>query len=187
KIAALYAPDLTDQPLKDLVTQKQASEVAEQKSLDKLSRQSDWDIALSVGARQQINPYDSRGAYGAVTVSYNLASRSINKHLDQAADAYATWKTVQQNDVTRNATVLKQQVISGLSVQAARLTSLQDEAKQVESNLHLVDNVETTAALDFQNQLISTQLVLSIEMGDASFRVEQMQEFLAKNYQESLK
>ena len=182
KIAALYAPNLSDQPLKDLVAQKQDSEVAEQKAIDKLSRQNDWDVSLSVGARQQINPYDSSGAYGAITVSYNLGSRAINKHLDQAANAYATWKTVQQGDVTRNATVLKQQVTSGLAVQQARLKSLQDEEKQVESNLHLVDNVDTTAALDFHNQLTTTQLVLGIEMGDASFRLEQMRDFLGKNY-----
>jgi hypothetical protein len=45
-----------------------------------------------------------------------------------------------------------------------------------------LDNVDTTAAFDFHNQLNSTQLLLSIEVGDASFRLEQMREFLEKNY-----
>jgi hypothetical protein len=150
--------------------------------LDKLSRQSDWDVALSFGERQQVNPFDNRGVYGAVTISYNLGSHAINKHLDQAANAYDDWKKVQQGDVTRNAEVLRQQITNGVSAQQARLQSLQDEAKQVDSNLQLVNNVDTTAALDFQNQLASTQLVLGIEMGDASFRLEQMREFLDKNY-----
>ena len=182
KIAALYAPDLSDQPLKDLVAQKQDSEVAEQKALENLNRQSDWDVSLSFGARQQVNPFDNRGAYGAITVSYNLASHAINKHLDQAANAYGDWKKVQLGDATRNATVLKQQLTSGVSAQEARLKSLQDMEQQIESNLQVVDNVDTTAALDFHNQLTSTQLLLGIEMGDAAFRVEQMREFLEKNY-----
>jgi len=48
--------------------------------------------------------------------------------------------------------------------------------------LQLVSNVDTTAALDFHNQLTNTQLLLGIETGDASFRMEQLQEFLRKNY-----
>ncbi|HLJ27790.1 MAG TPA: hypothetical protein VKY85_13850 [Candidatus Angelobacter sp.] len=182
KIAALYTPDLSDKPIKQLVAQKQQSEAAAQKTLDKLSRQSDWDVSLSFGARQQINPFDSRGAYGAVTVSYNLASRAINEHLDQAANAFDDWKKVQQGDVTRNSDVLRQQVTSGISVQRARLKALQDEEQELESNLQLVDNVDTTAALDFRNQLAGTQLLLAVETGDASFRLSQMQDFLAKNY-----
>ena len=182
KIASLYTPDLNDRPLKDQVAKKQESEAAAQKALDKLNRQSDWDVSLSVGARQQLNPYDSRGAYGAVTVSYNLASHAINKHLDQAANAYAGWKKVQQGEVTRNAAVLKQQVTAGVSVQESRLKSLQNEKKQVENNLHLVESADTTAAFDFQNQLTSTQLLLDIEMGDATFRLDQMRGFLERNY-----
>jgi hypothetical protein len=182
KIAVLYAPDGSDRPLKELVAQKQDSEAANQQALDKLSRQNNWDISLSFGARQQVNPFDSRGAYGAITVSYNLASNAINKHLDLAANAYDDWKKVQQGDVTHNATVLRQQVTNGISAQEARLKSLQDEQQQVESNLQLVDNVDTTAALNFHNQLTSTQLLLDIEMGDAGFRLEQMREFLIKNY-----
>jgi hypothetical protein len=182
KIAVLYAPDVSDRPLKELVAQKQDSEAANQQALDKLSRQNNWDVSLSFGARQQVNPFDSRGAYGAITVSYNLASNAINKHLDLAANAYDDWKKVQQGDVTHNATLLRQQVTNGISAQEARLKSLQDEQQQVESNLQLVDNVDTTAALNFHNQLTSTQLLLDIEMGDAGFRLEQMREFLIKNY-----
>jgi hypothetical protein len=182
KIATLYAPPVSDRPLKELVAQKQESETAEQKALDKLGHQNDWDVSLSFGARQQVNPFDNRGAYGAVTVSYNLASHAINKHLDQAANAYSDWKKVQQGDVTRNAVVLQQQVTNGIAAQEGKLKSLQAEEKEIESNLQLVDNVDTTAALQFQNQLTSTQLLLEIETADASFRLEQMREFLENNY-----
>jgi hypothetical protein len=183
KIAALYTPNLVSKPLKQLVAEKQSGEVSEQKALDKLNRQNNWDVSLSIGAHQQINPViDASAAYGAVTVSYNLASRAINRHLDQAADAYTGWKKVQEGDVTRNAAILRQQLAAGISVQANRLKSLQDQQQQMESNLQLVANADTTAALDFRNQLTSAQLLLGIEIGDASFRLERIQDFLGSNY-----
>ena len=183
KIAAIVAPELSDRPVKELVAEKQSSEVNERRALNKLSRQNDWDVALSVGAHQQINPLiGNPGAYGEVSVSYNLASRAINKHLDQAADAYDDWKKVQEGDVVRNATVLKQQVVSGISVQDSRLKALEEEKKQIESNLQLLGAGETTAALDFRNQLSTAQLLLEIEIGDASFRLDELREFLGRNF-----
>jgi hypothetical protein len=182
KLAALYVPELNRQPIKELVAQKQAGEAAEQAVLDKLSRQSNWDVALSVGVRQQISPFDDHGLYGAVTVSYNLAGPAIDKHLDQAATAYGDWKTVQQGDVARNAEVLKQQLSGSLAAQQARLKSLQGEQDRVVSNLQLVGNVDTTAALDFRNQLTTTQLLLRIETSDAGFRIQELEDFLRKNY-----
>jgi hypothetical protein len=183
KIVSLYTPQLSDKPVKELVAEKQSREVYEQKALDKLSRQNDWDVALSVGAHQQINPLvDSRGAYGEVTVSYNLASHAINKHLDQAADAYEEWKKVQEGDVIRNADILKQQVTNGISVQDGRLKALQEEQKQLEGSLKLVNSADTTTALDFRNQLTTAQLLLGIEIGDATFRLDRLKEFLEKNF-----
>ena len=41
---------------------------------------------------------------------------------------------------------------------------------------------ETTAALDFRNQLTTAQLLLKIEIGDASFRLDRLKEFLEKNF-----
>jgi hypothetical protein len=49
--------------------------------------------------------------YGAVTISYNLASHAIDKHLDQAVEAYAQWKKVQEGDVVRNLQALHQQLL----------------------------------------------------------------------------
>ncbi len=183
KIASLYTPDLSEKPLKQLVAEKQAGEVNEQNAIEKLNRQSNWDVALSIGAHQQINPLvENSGAYGAVTVSYNLSSHAINQHLDKAANAYAAWKKVQEGDVARNADVLKKQVTDSVSAQANRLKSLQEQQKQVDGNLQLVAAADTSAAIDFRNQLISAQLLLGIEIGDASFRLDQLQEFLSSNY-----
>jgi len=183
RIAAIYAPPLSEKPLKELVAEKQNTEVSERQALAKLNRQNDWDVALSVGAHQQINPVvGNPGAYGEVTVSYNLASRAINKHLDQAAEAYDDWKKVQEGDVIRNAEVLKQQLVSGIAVQDSRLKALLEEQKQIESNLQLLGQAETSAALDFRNQLSTAQLLLSIEIGDASFRLDGLREYLGRNF-----
>jgi hypothetical protein len=183
KISALYTPALSEKPLKDLVAAKQAGEANEQKALDKLNRQNNWDVALSVGVHQQVNPV-AYGAqpYGAVSVNYNLASRAIDKHLDRAVDAYNEWKKLQEGDVVRNMEVLRQQLTDGVSVQAAKLKSLEEESKQIETSLRLVDNPDTSAAFDFNNQLTAAQLVLRVESGDAEFRIARLQEYLARNY-----
>ena len=182
KIAALYAPESGDPPIKALVAQKQADEVAEQQAVDKLNRQNNWDVALTFGGRQQINPLDNRGLYGSVTVSYNLGSHAIDKHLDKTASAYANWKTVQQGDVIKNAENLKKQITDGIAAQQSRLKSLQDEQNQVNANLQLVSQVDTSAALDFRNQLAGTQLLLDVDSGDATFRLEELQDFLERNF-----
>jgi hypothetical protein len=183
KIAALYVPPLSDKPLKELVAEKQNSELNEQKALDKLSRQSAWDVALSVGVHQQVNPV-AQGAqpYGAVSVNYNLASRAINKHLDRAVIAYDEWKKVQEGDVVRNEEVLRQQLVDSVLVQENRLRTLLDQSAQIDKNLQQVGNPDTSAALDFHNQLTAAQLLLQVETGDANFRLDRLREYIAKNY-----
>jgi predicted metal-dependent peptidase len=183
KIAALYVPPLSDKPLKELVAEKQNSELNEQKALDKLSRQSAWDVALSVGVHQQVNPV-AQGAqpYGAVSVNYNLASRAINKHLDRAVIAYDEWKKVQEGDVVRNEEVLRQQLVDSVLVQENRLRTLLDQSAQIDKNLQQVGNPDTSAALDFHNQLTAAQLLLQVETGDANFRLDRLREYISKNY-----
>jgi hypothetical protein len=183
KIAAIYIPPLSDKPLKELVSEKQNGEASQQKALDRLNRQNNWDVALSVGVHQQVNPV-AYGAqpYGAVSVNYNLASRAIDKHLDRAADSYGEWKKLQEGDVVRNMEVLRQQLLDSVVVQEAKLKSLQAESGQIHKNLQSVANPDTSAALDFRNQLSAAQLLLQIETGDASFRASRLREYLEKNY-----
>jgi hypothetical protein len=183
KISAIYVPQLVSQPLRQQVADKQAKDIAEQRALDRLARQNNWDVALTVGAHQQINPVaNSLEPYGEVTATYNFASRAINRHLDRAVDAYSDWKKVQEGDVVRNMDVLRTQVTDSISAQENRLKSLQQESQQIEKSLQLVSDADTTAALDFRNQLSSTQLLLGVELGDASFRLERLRDFLNRNY-----
>jgi hypothetical protein len=183
KLSAIYVPPLNEQPLKELVVQKQNSEEGAQRVQDKLSRQNNWDVALTVGVHQQVNPI-AQGAqpYGQVSVSYNLASRSINRHLDRAVEAHGEWKKAEESDVVRQMEVLRQQLVECAAVQEAKLKSLEEENKQLGKNLQLVAAPNTSAAFDFHNQLAATQLMLQIETGDAAFRIGRLHEFLARNY-----
>ena len=183
KLSAIYVPALSDQSLKELVTQKQNSEDGAQRVQDKLSRQNNWDVALTVGVHQQVNPVaQGTQPYGQVSVSYNLASRSINRHLDRAVEAHGEWKKVEESDVVRQMEVLRQQLVECAMVQEAKLKSLEEENKQLEKNLQLVAAPDTSAAFDFHNQLAATQLMLQIETGDAAFRIGRLHEYLARNY-----
>jgi len=183
KITALYVPPLSDRPLKELVAEKLDREANEQKALDKLSRQNNWDVALSVGVHQQVNPVaQGPQPYGAVSINYNLASRAINKHLDRAVDGYSDWKKVQEGDVVRGVEVLREQLVERVSVQESRLKSLQEESGQIDKSLQLVVDPDTSAAFDFHNQLTAAQLLLQIETGDTRFRIDLLHQYLAKNY-----
>ena len=183
KIAAIYVPQLSDQPLKRQVAAKQSSDNAEQGSLARLNRQNNWDVALTVGAHQQLNPVaNGTQPYGEVSVTYNLGSHAIDRHLDRSVDAYAGWKKVQESDVERGMVVLRDQVQQTITVQTNRLNSLEQETEEIEKNLKLVSDANTSAALDFRNQLTSTQLLLGIETGDATYRRDHLQVFLSKNF-----
>ena len=183
KVAAIYVPQLSDQPLKLQVAAKQSSDNAEQSSLARLTRQNNWDVALTVGAHQQLNPVaNNPEPYGEVSVTYNLGSHVIDKHLDRSVDAYANWKKVQENEVERGMEVLHDEVQQSITVETNRLNSLQQETEEIEKNLKLVSEANTSAALDFRNQLMSTQLLLGIETGDATYRRDRLQAFLSKNF-----
>jgi len=183
KISAIYVPPLSDTPLKELVAEKQNGEASEQKAIDKLNRQNNWDVALSVGLHQQVNPvaYGSQ-PYGAVTLSYNLSSHWINKHLDRAVDAYGDWKKLQEGDVVRNSEVLRQQLLDSVAAQEGKLQSLSQESGLIDKNLRAIGDPDTSAAFDFHNQLTAAQLLLQVETGDAIFRLDRLREYLAKNY-----
>lgn len=183
KVAAIYTPQLSDAPLKDLVTQKQNNEVAEQQAQDRLNRQNNWDVALQVGVHQQVNPVaNDPQPYGAVSVSYNLGSRAIDRHLDRAAAAYGDWKKVEEGDVIRNVEILRQQLTDNIAVEQAKLASLQKQMQEIDTNLAAVANPDTSAALDFNNQLTSAKLLLQIEIGDATYRLANLRTYMTKNF-----
>ena len=120
--------------------------------------------------------------YGAVSVNYNLSSHWINKHLDRAVDSYDEWKALDEGDVIRNSEILRQQLLDGIAAQEAKLKSLKEENASIEEDLHGIGEPHTSAAFDFHNQLIAAQLLVQIETDDATFRLDRLHEYLAKNY-----
>jgi hypothetical protein len=183
KISAIYVPPLAAQPLKTQVVSKQAADITEQQALDKLARQNNWDVALTVGMHQQINPVAGVvEPYGEVTATYNFASRAIDRHLDRTVDAYANWKNVQEGDGARGMEVLRTQVTDNIAAQQSRLAALKQESQQIDKNLQLVVTPDTSAAYDFRNQLTTTQVLLDIETDDSSFRLDHLRGFLSRNY-----
>jgi DNA-binding transcriptional MerR regulator len=183
KIAALYVPLLSSQPLKQQVATKQAGDVEEQRTQANLQRQNNWDVALSVGMHQQVNPAaGGPEPYGQVTVSYNLASRAIDRHLDRSITAYSDWKKVQEGDAARGMEILRGQVEGNIAAQQKRLESLQRETGVMNKDLQLTSNADTSASLDYHNQLAATKLLLGIETGDAAYRLEYLRGFLSSNF-----
>ena len=78
--------------------------------------------------------------------------------------------------------VLRNQVEQSIAAQQDRIRSLERETQEIDRSLKLVGEAETSAALDFRNQLTSTQLLLGIETGDATYRLSRLREFLEKSF-----
>lgn len=183
KIAALYVPSLSSDSLKQQVATKQADDVEQQRTQAKLQRQNNWDVALSVGTHQQVNPAaGGPEPYGQVTVSYNLASHAIDRHLDRSISAYSDWKRVQESDVERGTQILRGEVEGSIAAQQKRLDALKQEIGALDKDLELTANANTSASLDYHNQLAATQLMLGIETGDAAYRIQHLREFLGRNF-----
>jgi hypothetical protein len=78
--------------------------------------------------------------------------------------------------------VLRQQLTDSISVWESKLASLRNGSGQIDKNLQVVANPDTSSEFDFHNQLAAGQLLLQVESGDASFRIEGLREFMARNF-----
>jgi hypothetical protein len=183
KIAAIYIPDLSTTPIKQMIDQKQNREIAEQQAQDHLNRQNNWNLALQVGVHEQVNPV-ANGAqpYGSFSLTYNLASHSIDRHLDNAVTAWGDWKKVQEGDVIRNMDVLQQQLNAAIAADEAKQQSLERQVEEIDSDVKVVAAPDTTAAVDFRNQLQSARLLLEIEVDDTAFRLSHLRAYCATNF-----
>ena len=140
-------------------------------------------IALQVGVHQQVNPVaQSPQPYGSFSLNYNFASRAIDRHLDNAVTAYANWKQAQEGDVIRNMDILHQELTSIIAANEARQQSLQTQLKEVDSDHQAVAEPDTSAALDFRNQIDATRILLQIEADDTAFRLTQLKAYCTRNF-----
>jgi hypothetical protein len=89
---------------------------------------------------------------------------------------------VQEGDVVRSMEILRQQLEANITVDESKLNSLEKQRQVIESNLAAVADPDTSAAIDFNNQLAAARLLLEIESGDASYRLTHLRDYLAKNF-----
>jgi len=72
--------------------------------------------------------------------------------------------------------------VENITAQQSRLDALQLESQQIEKSLQQVATPDTSAAFEFRNQLSTTQILLGIEAGDSTFRLDRLKVFLTRNY-----
>lgn len=189
EISSSYGPELSDTPLRVLVGEKVMADIRNQIAQNRLEKQDSWDIKLAAGARRQISPTPSSlppfGTYAELTIQYNFGQRAINRHLDASELAYSDWKKNQFEDVVQQAALLEKQIVETIKTREDQLKSLQEHDGQVQKELNSLQNVETSTALTYRDQLIADQLVLQVDIKDLQFRLTQLYQYLKDNFDET--
>jgi len=189
EISSSYVPELSDTPLRILVGEKVMADIRNQVALNRLEKQNSWDIKLAGGARRQVSSNASTispfGAYGELNVQYSFGRRAANRHLDESQTAYADWKKNQFEDVVQQAALLEKQIAETIKTREGELKSLVEHNEQVQKELNSLQNVETSTALTYRDQLIADQLVLQVDIKDLQFRLTQLYQYLKDNFDES--
>ena len=186
-ITSPYIPPQNPRPLKDLIADKKGSDSANQKAMVHLQKQNSWDVSLSVGVHQQVGSSSASatnptGPYGTVNFTYNLASRSIKKHLDQSLPVYDQWQDAEFTDVAHQADLLRMQMEESVPVEQSQLTALNEQADAIAQNLKSIENVDTDTALTFRNQLTADQLTTQIDIEDLTFQINELNEYIKNNF-----
>lgn len=191
--ALIYVPEnLAYLPIKQLLTNKQISEIESQKAAAKLLRAGNWDVQVESGVRHQLmsstpsstNPSNvsGTGLYGGVTFSWGASSRAVDLRLNKSVDAYGKWKENQEGDVIRTAAALQQELIENIAALQASNKSLLAQQHVIDANLDLIKNSDTPAGLAFSYQLRADRLMLRIEIEDTQYRLSLLQKYLDDNF-----
>jgi hypothetical protein len=183
-----YVPEMSDVPIRVLVGDKLKAERANQKTTVELAKTSGWDVKLAVGGRQQIGQFNSTadvselGAFGEASVTYNFGRRSANSHFDKSVPAYLDWKQNQFDDVARQALILQKQLEDTVTVLQQQLKTLLADGSDIDKSLKSLEDLDTSNALAFKNQLLADQVVLGVDIGDMEFRLDRLQSYLRDNF-----
>lgn len=188
QIAYMFIPDMSNVPLYRLVTDKQALEVSNQQAIARLAKQSNWDLQWEVGAHRTLSSStntlggNTSGAFAGFNLQYNLGSRSINKHFDNAAKAYGDWKQVEGTDIVQGANTIQAQVNDALVATDKRIRELREQQTELEANFNTVKDAETNIGKTFINQLVADRVLMEVELSDAQYRRQQLGDYLAFNF-----
>lgn len=185
-IASISVPPLNPAPMRSLVQEKMASEEKSQKAIVHLAKQNAWDVQLGGGFHRQLGqftPDSSRlGAFGEVTITYNLARWASNRRYDNSVNAYLDWKSNQFDDVAHQASVLKKQVEENIRAQQDHLRVLLTQDESLEAEIRSLDGLDTTNALTFRNQLTADRTLLQVDIGESQFRLQRLRQYLTDNF-----
>jgi hypothetical protein len=183
-----YTPTMSAVPLRVLVSNKIHADEANQKAISNLAKESGWDLVVAGGGRHQLAQFNSPtnvsefGAFGEVSLTYNLGRHSANQHLDRAASEYVDSKNNQFDDVARQSAALKKQIVDTISFLRPQLATLLEHDSDIEKLLRSIEELDTSSALAFKNQLLADQIVLRIDIGDIQFRLDRLQSYLHDNF-----
>jgi hypothetical protein len=184
--APVTVPAITSTPLRTLLDAKTTLEQANQTALSKISKQTSWDVAVSAGVHRQVTDFTptstETGGYGTFSLTYNLARRAANKHLDKGVSAYIDWKHEQKDDVIQQAAVLKAQMESMVLDYRRQLDVLTTHEDAILKDIDSLKGVDTSNAAQFRSQLRADLIVLSVEVRDVRFRLAETEGFLVDNF-----
>jgi hypothetical protein len=183
-LSALVIPALSGEPLKDLAAVKQSLELKTQEASAKLSKQDNWDVTIMVGIRHNASPFFSTppGAYGGFDARWNIGSWKRDRELERTAGDYAEWKSQQDSDVLHGMTQLHQQILSAIEAQERSLAAMQASEVLIHANREKIKGVDTNAAILFDNQLVTDELSLRVEIGATQFRLTRLKQYLIDNF-----
>lgn len=182
-----YVPDLSPIPLKKLVIETIETDSDNQVAQSDLAKESTWDIKVSGGAHYQISTPNQTnanptGAYGEFSITYNFGKHAIDSHLDRAETAYSKWKINQFDNVFTESRVLEEQIRDTIEIQSKQLEILRAHEIQIDQNLDLLTNVDTSTSLAFKNQLLADKITLGVDIQDVQFRIAALQKYLEENF-----
>lgn len=189
-LSSIYVPELSPTPLSKLIALKQNDEEKNEAAQLKVTKQYSWDIRYESGFRRSLqsvpsgSQITSEGPYASVQVLYNLGSRQMHRHLDNAAGAYTEWKKEADSDVVSSANTLRQQIEKNIATETQRHTELVQQVQLIDNSLGEVSEATTSIALTYQNQLNGDRIMAEVEEKDSEFRLANLRAYLEHNFGE---
>jgi hypothetical protein len=193
RAAAIFVPIQVQQGgLSDLVAGKTATEAAEARAQARLDRLTDWDVTVTAGLHHEITATNQTnivtvqnspiGVYGQVSVTYNLADRAATRHRNRSIAAFQSWKAAQNDDVVRQAVILRTQMEDQVKVLTAALNEQLEQTRLIDDDLKSIEGIDSPEAYEFRNRLLLDRLLLHVELADSEFRIHSLQQYLNSNW-----
>jgi hypothetical protein len=181
-VATLYVPTMSTGALRELLAQKQALEVETQKATNRVSNQTNWDVALDAGMYRSVTGPPEQSAYGTFKVTYSFGARARTNAFSRGAEDWGQYRKEQQNDAMKLAEVLRIQIENAIASNQASLTALQQTEAGLDAQLKSIEGVETKDAVSFHNRLLADKISIDVEVGTATYQLSLLKDYLINNF-----